>query len=376
MSHARALARTTLVGSVLLLGACTGPDSGDPADPCAGTRVICTTAGTGSLGFDGDGRDAAETMLYFPNAVSIAPDGALIISDMNNFRVRRVGADHVVSTILGNGFHLGSSEGLRAVDSPVDFPADVRFLPDGSYYVVAIHENRVLRVDLDGVVHHVVGDGNEAYTGDGGPATGARLAGPSGLALAEDGTLYISDTLNHAIRVVDPDGTIHTLAGRGIAGFGGDGGPAEGALLNNPTGLALSGDSLYVADSFNHAVRVIDLPAGTIRTVAGNGARGYAGDGGDALAASFYSPEGVAVSSDGDVWIADSGNNVIRVVGSDGTVSTVAGTGDPAYVGDGGPCEDASFQYPSDIRFDPEGNLIIADMVNGAVRLIHGAAAW
>ena len=232
----------------LLAGLVAGCDSAPVSEPdvCLAQGIICTSVGTGRLGFNGDGLPAADTNLYWPQAVRFDREGRLVVADLNNFRVRRVETDGTVMTILGNGFHLASSEGLRATESPVDFPADVRFLPDGSYYVVAIHENRVLWVDTEAVVHVVIGDGNEGYTGDGAPARDAQLSGPSGMALADDGTLYVADTLNHAIRVVTPDGMINTLAGRGLPGFAGDGGPASGALLNNPTALTLDGDTLLV----------------------------------------------------------------------------------------------------------------------------------
>ncbi len=359
----------------LLFGACT-PAEEDVPDPCAAIGVICTTVGTGNLGFNGDGRPADETYFYWTQAVQFDLEGRLVVADMNNYRVRRVTDAGTVETLLGNGFHLSSTAGLRATDSPVDFPADIQFLPDGSFYVAAIHENRVLWVDTDSIVNVVIGDGNEGYTGDGRPAAKAQLAGPAGLALAEDGTLYVADTLNHVIRVVTTDGNINTLAGRGIAGYGGDGGPAIGALLHNPTGLALVGDTLYVADSFNHVIRAIDLVDDTIRTVVGNGARGYSGDGGDALSATLYAPEGVTLAPDDTLWVADSGNHALRRILADGTIETVAGNGLAAYTGDAGPCEDAELNYPVDLRFDDRGNLYLADMVNGAVRVIHGASAW
>lgn len=355
----------------LLAGCASLPE----ADPCAVDGVICTQVGTGSMGFNGEGLAADASMLYWPSAARFDPDDRLVIADLNNYRVRRMEYGQLV-TILGNGFHLGSSEGLRATDTPVDFPIDVRFLPDGSFYVAATHEARILYVDTGGYLHHVVGDGNLGYTGDGGPARDARLSAASGIALDEDGTLYIADTENHCLRAVLPDGTIETLAGRGLPGFGGDGGDAAGALFDSPTGLTLDGTTLYVADTGNHVVRAIDLAEGTIRTVVGLGAQGWSGDGGPATQATLYSPESVAIAPDGSMWIADAGNNRLRRVTPDGIIETVAGTGEPGFAGDGGPAEDARFTYPTDVAFGPDGHLYVSDMANGAVRIIHGADSW
>jgi sugar lactone lactonase YvrE len=367
--------RVAVVGLVLPVAACV-PEEGPPADPCASPGAICTVLGIGgSLGFNGDGLTATETMLYWPTAVRFDPLGHLVVSDLNNFRVRRVEEDGTVGTILGTGFHLGSTEGVPATTSPVDFPIDFRFAADGTFYVLASHEARVLWVDDATIVHWIVGDGNYGYTGDGSDAKSAQLSEPAGLARADDGTLYVADTQNHCIRKVDPQGFISTLAGRGFAGFAGDGGPAEAALMNAPTGLTLDGSRLYVSDAGNHAIRVVDLATDTIERVAGNGAQGWSGDGGDALDATLSTPEAVAVDPEGRVWIADAGNNVLRRIDTDGTIATLAGTGEAGFAGDEGPAADATFSWPVDLQFDAAGDLYVADMVNGAVRVIRGAGA-
>lgn len=358
-----------------LLPACTGPEGEDSASRCGEAGVVCTFAGVGgTLGYNGDGLPARESMLYWPTAVRFHPDGRVVIDDFNNWRIRAVEADGTLTTIAGDGEHLGSQDGVPATESSFDNPVDIRFAADGGFYVLPLHEARVAWVDPQGIVHHYAGNGYVGYAGDGGPAADAQLSEASGLALGDDGTLYIADTYNHAVRYVTPDGVIRTLAGRGLPGYAGDGGPLDGALFNQPGGIEVAGRTVYVADSENHVIRAIDLDAGTIDVVAGVGAAGYAGDGGPARSASLYRPQAAVPGPDGALWIADSGNNVIRRVAPDGTIETVAGDGTYRFAGDGGPATEASFGYPVELTFSPEGDLYVADMANGAVRILYGAA--
>ncbi|TMC29793.1 MAG: hypothetical protein E6J27_04665 [Chloroflexi bacterium] len=184
------------------------------------------------------------------------------------------------------------------------------------------------------------------FSGDGGPATAARLLAPAGVALDPAGNLYIADTADHRIRKVTPGGTISTYAGSGNFGFSGDGGPATAAELNFPRDVALDpAGNLYIADSGNSRIRKVS-PGGTISTYAGSGSRGFSGDGGPAAAAQLNNPVGMALDPAGNLYIADITNNRIRKVTSGGTISTYAGSGSFGFSGDGGPATDAQLGVP------------------------------
>jgi sugar lactone lactonase YvrE len=216
----------------------------------------------------------------------------------------------------------------------------------------------------------VAGTGEAAFSGDGGPALQARLNAPSGLAFDASGALFISDTGNNRIRKLAPDGTLSTVAGNGAVGFGGDGGPAIQAKLNAPAGIAVDArGNLYFADRGNHRIRKV-TPKGDISTAAGNGEPGFSGDGGPAIQAGLNAPSDVAVNAQGELFIADSGNYRIRKVDKNGLIASVAGNGATHvragltygdFAGDGGPATEASFNKPSSLAFDAEGNLFLSD---------------
>jgi sugar lactone lactonase YvrE len=232
----------------------------------------------------------------------------------------------------------------------------------GNLYVAQRGENRIRRIDAGShAVSTYAGTGEPGYGGDGGAATDARLWQPLGLAVDGAGNLYVADAANHRIRRIDADGTIRTIAGNGTNGYAGDGGLAVDAELREPYGLALGPDgSLYFSDWKSHVVRRIDA-TGIIRTVAGTGTSGYAGDGGSASAAMLAAPEGVSFDAAGNLYITDSLNHRVRKVGADGTISTYAGDGRGDDDGDGGPATVAAIRYPSNVIPDRAGGMLIAD---------------
>ena len=230
----------------------------------------------------------------------------------------------------------------------------------------------VRRVEFaTGVITTVAGNGVNGFGGDGGPAIEASLDGPLGVAVDGQGNVFISDTRNHRVRRVDATtGIIDTVAGDGTAGLSGDGGPAVQSQVSSPAGLALDADGiLYVADSGNHVVRRIVLATGVITTVAGSGEDGSGGDGGPAFAAQLSSPQGVAVDGLGHLLIADTGNHRIRRVdATSGVIDTVAGAGAPGFGGDGGLATEAQLNNPVGLGLDERGRVYVADAGNARVR--------
>jgi RHS repeat-associated protein len=335
---------------------------------------IMTVAGNGQSDFGGDGGPATAAQLFYPGGIAVGPDGSLYIADVNNERVRRVGPDGTITTIAGNGSPGFSGDGGPATAAQLYKPRAVAVGPDGSLYIADGFNYRVRRVGPAGTITTIAGNGSPGFSGDGGPATAAQLASPAAVTVGSDGSLYIADAENGRVRRVGPDGTITTVAGNGSPGFSGDGGPATAARLTAPTAVTVGSDgSLYVTDNGESRVRRVG-PDGTITTVAGNGQLGFSGDGGPATAAKFDSVGGVAVGPDGSLYIADLLNRRVRRVGPDGTITTVAGNGQSGFSGDGGLATAAKLYDPRGVAVGPDGSLYIAGLRDGRVRRV--APVW
>ena len=329
--------------------------------------VISTVAGGGS---GGDGGPATEARLFFPRDVALDGAGNLYIADEGNNRIRKVDTAGVISTVAGNGTRGFGGDGGPAVAAQLHWPRGVALDGAGNLYIADTDNHRIRKVDAAGVISTVAGDGTRGSGGDGGPAVAAQLDWPHGVALDGLGNLYIADRDNHRIRKVDAAGAISTVAGDGTPGFRGDGGPATAAQLAVPTGVAPDGaGNLYIADWLNHRIRKVDA-AGVISTVAGDGTLGPGGDGGPATAALLSCPYGVALDGDGNLYIADRNNNRIRKVDAAGAISTVAGDGTLGSGGDGGPATAAQLSRPYGVALDGAGNLYIADTDNNRIRKV------
>lgn len=332
--------------------------------------TISTIAGTGTSGFtEGSGVSA---QLNFPLGIAFS-DGSLLIADQLNQIVRRMNLSTGAITPIAGTRTLGSDgETGAATAAQLQYPVAVTPGPNGVIYFSDFGNNTVRAVSNTGsispyVSRFSIGGG---LSGDGGQATDAQINRPYGLAVAADGTLYMSDNANNRIRRIGPDGIITTYAGYGEADYSGDNGPAVNAALNHPSGLAVdAAGNLYIADTNNHVIRRVDAQSKIITTVAGNGIRGYAGDGGRATFANLRYPEAVTVDSAGNLYITDTSNHVIRrVLANSLIISTIAGNGLPGIFGDNINALQATLQFPRGIAVDTSGNVYIADTHNSIIR--------
>ncbi len=332
--------------------------------------IITTLAGNGSEGYSGDGGPAAQAQLHGPTSIAVDTAGNIYIADWGNNRVRKVDVNGIISTFAGNGIAGFSGDGGAAAQAQLQAPAGVALDASGNVYIAEYWNHRIRKVDLYGTITTVAGNGISGDSGDGGPATEARLGAPRGATVDASGTLYIADLGNNKIRKVVTGGIITTVAGSEKFG---DGGLATEANLIMPTGATIDAcGNLYIADNYLHRVRKVDVD-GIITTVAGNGDRGYSGDGGLATEAQLYYPEGMVVDNLGNLYIADSSNHRVRKVDPDGVISTFAGNGVGGYSGDGGPATQAELNHPSDVAADASGNIYIADFYNNRLRKVNAS---
>jgi uncharacterized protein (TIGR03437 family) len=433
----------------------------------AGTNIITTIAGNGEQGFNGDGLNATGSRLFFPSGLALDPAGSLYIGDRDNRRIRKLiprslndaapptiaitspttagtlttsngainlsgtAADNVVVAFVrwsndrgGSGLALGTTAwsvpvvplqtGLNkltvtawdasgnaasaalAIDfNPPQFianfageggPGDTgdggpatgaRLSPiglafaNGTLFVADDESHRVRRINAAGIISPFAGTGALGSSGDGGPALNASMNRPNDLVVDAAGNVYIADTENHRVRRVAPDGRITTYAGTGVPDYNGDNIPATQAQLAGPTGLALdAAGNLYIADSDNRRVRKVTASTGIITTVAGNGLVGFGGDGGPATQAQFQLPFGLAIDRNGVLYVLDRVDHRIRRVAPDGTITTIAGTGDDGYNGDDKPAREAQINFGAFMTTDADGNLYFADLGNHRVRKI------
>jgi sugar lactone lactonase YvrE len=336
--------------------------------------VITTVAGTGISGLTGDGGPATAATLNYPSGIRFDTLGNLIIADQANNVIRKIDTSGIITTIAGTGTSGYSGDGGPATLAELDQPYGLAIGSDGSIYFSDAGKSVVRKIDPFGTITTVAGNGTATGSidgdggnpsddlGDGGPATSASLNVPRSVLLDGSGNLYIADTANRRVRKVDTSGVITTVAGNGLGGFGGDGGPATAARISSPRGLAFdpSGNLLIT----NNRVRQVDS-SGIITTIAGS-VSGFNGDGNTALATDFLSLTDLVFDSAGNVLLADTGNARIRRIDLSGTVTTIAG----GFVGDGNPATSAGLNLPQDVIVDTLGNIYIADSLNHRVRKV------
>ena len=370
-----ALAPVTRLGFATLLAAAPGWGwAGQVKPPGKPAPRIVTIAGTGEPGYSGDGRLGSEGELNNPYGLTIGPDGALYICEVDNNVVRRLDPRRdILSTVAGNVRAGYSGDHGPAVDASMRQPYEVRFDAAGNMYVVERLNHVVRRVDhLTHIITTIAGSGKPGFGGDGGPATRAMLREPHSIAFDKDGNLLICDIGNHRLRRVNmKTGVIDTIAGNGEARDPRDGGPYRGAPLNGPRAVDVDrAGRIYLAVREGNAVYRLD-PDGAIHRIAGTGERGYSGDNGPALSARLAGPKGISWSAaDDSLYLADTENQVIRRVDlRTGIITTIAGNGARGDGPDGDPLQ-CRLARPHGIHVDPAGVVYIGDSENHRVRRI------
>jgi sugar lactone lactonase YvrE len=322
--------------------------------------------------------------LLFPWAIVFDSQGNLYFAETNNHVIREVTPAGLLTTVAGTGVQGFSGDGGAATSAELDSPAGLALDSAGNLYVADTHNQRIRRITLaTGLISTVAGSGVAGFAGDGGPAGTALLDHPTALALDSAGNLYIADTGNHRIRKLGAaTGILTTVAGDGVQSFSGDNGPATAASIDSPRGIALdSAGNLYLADTHNQRVRKVGALTGAISTIAGvSGATSapqpFGGDNGPDAMATLALPRGLALDAAGDVYLADTANQRIRVLSaSTGAISTLAGQGTETFAGDGAPAVSASLDSPRAVALSPAGLLTLADTGNARVRQLDALPA-
>ncbi len=336
--------------------------------------------GTGIVSSSGDNGPAIQAPVVLPTDVATDASGNLYIADFGNSKIRAVSSAGVITTLIGNLDGVPPESGQAAASIRLNGPTGVAVDSAGTVYFTEssvgtgsglVQGDYIIWKVAGGIFTAFAGTGQNNYSGDRGTALMAQIDTPGGVAMDTAGNLYIADSANHRIRKMTPGGVIATIAGNGTPGFSGDGKAAVNAQLDGPSGVAVDpGGTIYIADTNNNRIRVV-TPEGIIYTLAGNGNAGFFGDGGMAIHGSLHAPQGVAVDSLGNFYIADTlDHRVRRVSQTDNIITTIAGNGNSTFSGDGGPGASASLNLPVAVALDGAGNVYIADQGNGRIRMV------
>ena len=341
-------------------------------------QSIYTIAGTGVAGYNGDTGVATNAKVFGPSGIAVDGAGNTYFSDYYNQRVRKISSSGNISTVAGTGTAMYNGDSVMASGATLNNPMGLAADAYGNVYIADKGNNRVRKVDSLGYITTIAGNGTGGYSGDNGPATAAKLYGPCGVAVDNWGNVYIADQSNNAVRKVDANGMITTIAGTGNPGYNGDLWPAATlANLSGPASVAVDNmGNVYIADQYNNRIRKVDT-FNKISTVFGNGIAGFTADGGDATHAEIYQPSSVAVDGYGNIYISDELNYMIRKVNHNSNSSvTIAGVHNMSgFNGDTGLAINALIGRCKGIAVDASGNIYFSDWQNNRVNYITSTIA-
>ena len=339
----------------------------------APAATVSTLAGTGVKGFSGDGGPATKAELNNVFGVARGPDGLIYFCDMNNYRVRRVLENGTVETYAGNNERGRGGDGGRADLASLVMPYDLAWDKAGNLFIMDVGGNNVRRVDAKThIITSIAGTGKQGFSGDGGPATQAEFNQPHSLAFDPAGDLYVCDIMNHRIRKIDmKTGIISTWSGTGEEKTAPDGSPITGSPLHGPRALAFGADGkCYLALREGNALLQLDPKANTLKRVAGNGKKGFTGNGGPALQATLSGPLGLSLDAEGNVYLADTGSHSIRYLDvKKGTLEVLVGNGTKGDGPDGNDPLNCQLARPHGVFADKDGSVLIGDSENHRVRV-------
>lgn len=378
------IAAASILGATALLGGCGDGGKNNPVGPTVEEDgILYEVAGVlGQPGNDGDGGPAVRAFLYWVIDLTILPNGEMLVMDWNNHRVRKINTDGLIGEFIGSGI---VGDGVSGPGPTVNFnhPTEIKVGPDGKYYVAAYHNWKIKAFHPSTLECTVPVGTGRGFGGDGGPASQCQLDLPSSLVFDPAGNMYISDQGNQRIRIVDAKTQIITTFVGGEKGFAD--GIGEAAKFNWPGGtttgtgprgsgmeLSPEGDAIYVVDADNHRIRKVVLATREVTTIAGTGEAGYAGDGGPALSGQFNFPTDLAISSTGDIYVSDQYNHAIRKIDTSGIISTVAGTGEEGSSPNGTLATEAKLKLPQGVAFNNANQtLYIADTWNHMIKKVR-----
>lgn len=328
---------------------------------------ICTTAGDGVAGYNGDSTQSDVTSLNNPAGIAMDSNGNLYVADYSNHRIRKITNNGIITTVAGTGVAGFSGDGGLATSAQLNFPISVAVDHLGNLYVSDYSNNRIRKVTTDNIITTIAGGG---AGGDNVLAINAQISNPNGIDFDQQGNIYFAERGRNKIRKIDLNGIITTFAGTGVGGFLGDGGSATAARLNWPNGVVLDNiGNLYFTDQSNNRIRKIDTN-GIINTFAGGGSNGL-GDGGQATSAQLNQPNGIIIDNQGNIVFTDYQNQRVRKIDSNGIITTIAGTGTSGFSGDGGNSLQAQLGGPNGICYDSFDGYYISEYSNNRIRKVY-----